>query len=255
MIEQIKSLNERYLKWLKDKTILREVKGYVEITTPFLDRHNDYLQIYVKSEGGGYILTDDGYTIQDLEISGCALDSPKRQNLLKTTLAGFGIQNTSHNELTVKATADNFALKKHNLIQAILAVNDLFCLAKSHVNNLFLEDVTAWLDLMEIRYTPKVPFTGKTGYNHLFDFVIPKSKQASERILKVITNPTKDTTESLVFAWIDTKDARPPDSQAHAILNDIERKISPTISEALQNYDIKPILWTEKDAAKDKLAA
>ena len=33
--------------WLKDKTTLREVDGeWVEITTPYLDRHNDALQIY-----------------------------------------------------------------------------------------------------------------------------------------------------------------------------------------------------------------
>ena len=165
MIEEIRNLIDNYLVWLKDKTVLRQVKDFVEITTPYLDRHNDYLQIYAKRQNGAYLLTDDGYVLDDLEQSGCKLESAKRQALLKITLNGFGVQmNEGH--LEIHASPDNFALRKHNLIQAMLAVNDLFYLAVPMVLSLFYEDVIAWLDLSEIRYTPKVKFTGKSGFDH-----------------------------------------------------------------------------------------
>lgn len=254
MIEEVAALIDRYRVWLKDKTMLRQVKDYVEITTPFLDRHNDYIQIYAKKENGNYLLTDDGYTVQDLELSGCALDSPKRQELLKITLAGFGVNN-DNGALTIKTSSDTFPLRKHNLIQAILAVNDLFYLAQPYVSSFFLEDVTAWLDLMDIRYTPKVKFTGKSGYDHLFDFAIPKSKKAPERILKVINNPTKDTAQALAFSWIDTKDIRSPDSRAYAILNDNERSLSAGVVDALKSYDVVPVPWSNKNNVKETLAA
>jgi len=91
--QEIDKLLNDYRAWLKDKTILREVNGsWVEITTPYLDRHNDALQIYARGENGGYLLTDDGYTIHDLEASGCNLKTEKRQDLLKMTLNGFGVQ-------------------------------------------------------------------------------------------------------------------------------------------------------------------
>jgi hypothetical protein len=48
MIEEIKILINEYSNWLKDKTALKEIADFVEITTPYLDRHNDYFQIYVK---------------------------------------------------------------------------------------------------------------------------------------------------------------------------------------------------------------
>ncbi|WP_418888699.1 DUF1829 domain-containing protein, partial [Methanothrix soehngenii] len=35
-------------------------------------------------------------------------------------------------------------------------------------------------------------FTGKSGYDHLFDFVIPKSKKRPERILQAINRPSRD---------------------------------------------------------------
>ncbi|MCY2924052.1 MAG: DUF1828 domain-containing protein [Planctomycetota bacterium] len=185
MIDEIQELLDRYVAWLRDKTSLRLLSdNWVEITTTYLDRHNDYLQIYARKHNGGFVLTDDGYTIEDLKQNGCKLDSPKRQDLLRMTLAGFGIQN-DEGSLGVSASGENFALRKHNLVQAMLAVNDLFFLAVPMVASLFYEDVVSWMDATEIRYTPNVKFTGKSGYDHLFDFVIPKSSKRPERGVQV----------------------------------------------------------------------
>jgi hypothetical protein len=123
---------------------------------------NDYTQIYVRKEDGGFVLTDGGDTIQDLRASGCDLETSKRRELLAAALNGFGVRRES-DALLVKATAQDFPLRKHNLVQAILAVNDLFYLAVPVVASLFLEDVTAWLELHDIRFTPNVKFTGRSG--------------------------------------------------------------------------------------------
>jgi len=155
MIDEIHILLDQYTAWLKDKTALRKIDDWVEITTPYLDRHNDYIQIYIRRDNGSYILTDDGYTIDDLKRSGCELESKKRRDLLTLTLNGFGAK-LEENALVMRASSENFPLRKHNLLQAILAVNDLFYLSVPMVASLFLEDVTAWLDLNDIRYTPKV---------------------------------------------------------------------------------------------------
>ncbi len=54
MIGELQDLLDKYAQWLRDTSVLREVASeYVEVTTPYLDRHNDYLQIYVKRDGGG----------------------------------------------------------------------------------------------------------------------------------------------------------------------------------------------------------
>ncbi len=251
---EVQSLVDKYLNWVRDKTAIRELGDIIEITTPSLDRHNDYIQIYIKKENGHFILTDDSYTITDLEQSGCFLDSDRRQQILKMTLAGFGIHN-KEKELFVSATENNFPYKKHNLIQAISAVNDLFFLAKPHVENLFLEDVASWLDHNDIRYTPNAKFTGKSGYDHLFSFIVPKSKKAPERILTVINNPNKNYAQSTAFSWVDTKDVRSFDSKAYAILNDNEKNINIEILEALKNYDVIPVCWKERENIREELSA
>jgi hypothetical protein len=255
MISEIQRLLDDYVAWLKDKTTLRQVPdNWVEITTPYLDRHNDYLQIYVRRHNGGFLLTDDGYVVEDLKQSGCKLDSSKRQDLLRMTLAGFGVQN-SEGRLEVSSSAENFALRKHNLVQAMLAVNDLFFLAVPMVASLFYEDVVAWMDAAEIRYTPNVKFTGKSGYDHLFDFVIPKSRKRPERIIQTITRPSRDTAEAVAFKWIDTKDVRAPDSKAYAFLNDQEQKVSQSVIDALDSYDVTPVPWSRKEEVREELVA
>ncbi len=254
--QEIEKLLNDYRAWLKDKTTLREVNGaWVEITTPYLDRHNDALQIYVRAENGGYLLTDDSYTIHDLEASGCNLNTEKRQDLLKMTLNGFGVR-MNNEALVVHASAETFPARKHNLIQAILAVNDLFYLAKPVVESLFFEDVIAWLEANEIRFTPKVKFTGTSGFDHLFDFVIPKSaRKQPERIVQAINRPTRDNAEALIYAWSDTREARPPESRAYAVLNDVEQSISAGVLDAFRIYHIQPVAWSRRADVVTELAA
>ncbi len=254
MIAEIEQLTEKYLDWLRDEITFRQRGQTVEVTAPFLDRHNDYIQFYAKRDANGLLLTDHGYTISDLEMSGCQLDTLKRQALLKTTLNGFGVSLVD-GELCVKATAGNYARKKHRLLQAMLAVNDLFYLASSSVRSLYHEDVVAWLDDAEIRYTPRVKLSGKTGYDHHYDFVIPKSVSHPERVLLSINNPDRASAERTVFAWEDTKDARRGDSRAYAILNDTQSILSPSVLDAFRNYDVHPVPWSERESVREELAA
>lgn len=252
-VGEIEKLLDDYRAWLKDKTTLREVGGsWVEITTPYLDRHNDALQIYARQDNGGYLLSDDKYTVHDLEASGCSLNTEKRRGLLKMTINGFGVK-LNGEALEIHATPETFPLRKHNLVQAMLAVNDLFYLAKPMVESLFLEDVISWLDLNDIRYTPKVKFTGISGYDHLFDFVIPKSRFQPERIINAINRPSRDTAEIIIHKWNDTREARPRDSKAYAVLNDSEQPVPPGVTDALMNYEIRPVPWSRRSDAVAEL--
>lgn len=254
MMEDIRRQMDAYHAWLKDKSVLRQLDEWVEITTPYLDRHNDYLQIYAQPADGGYLLTDDGYTIGDLEQDGCELRSKKRQDLLQMTVNGFGVR-VEDKALQVQASAENFALRKHNLIQTMLAVNDMFYLAAPRVASLFLEDVTVWLDRCEIRYTPRVRFAGSSGYDYLFDFVIPKSQDAPERVVHAINRPNRQAAQRMAFSWLDTRTGRAPRSRAYAILNDSEGPVSEQVGAAMRSYEVKPVTWSERESVRAELAA
>lgn len=255
MVAEINSLVDRYTKWLRDKTVVRQASAeWVEITTPYLDRHNDYIQIYARKQGSRFVLSDDGYTLADLAQSGCKLDSPKRQQILEMTLNGLGVQNNA-GRLEVITGGETFAVKKNDLVQAVLAVNDLFYLSSPTVLSLFKEDVTAWLDENDIRYAPSVKLSGRSGFDHLFDFVIPKSRKSPERLVQAINRPSRDAAEQIAFRWFDTREARPADAVAFAMINDRDERVGDAVLEALRNYEITPVLWSKRSAELDRLAA
>lgn len=257
ILDEIRSLLDDYVKWLRDNTAASRLDGtdsWIRISTPYLDRHNDRLQIYARKKNGQYELSDDGYTIDDLKMSGCELDTPKRRELLNEVLNGFGVK-SDNGQLMVITSSSSFSKKKHSLVQAMLAINDLFCLSSQSVCELFLEDVSKWLDLNEVRYTPSVKFTGKSGLDHLFEFVIPRSARKPERILRAINRPTRNSAESLVFAWLDTRQVRPSGSQAYAMLNDRLKSVSRSVVDALTSYEIHPILWSKRDEYREELSA
>lgn len=50
-------------------------------------------------------------------------------------------------------------------------------------------------------------------------------------------------------------EVRPPDSKAYAILNDNEKEVSLPVAEALQNNDVFPVPWSERNKYREVLAA
>jgi hypothetical protein len=228
---------DTYVKWINQKLSVKDIDGVCEITTPFLDRHNDQLQIYVKKAGDTLILTDDGYILRDLELSGFEITTEKRKRVLHSILNGFGVR-LHGDEIIAEATTESFPQKKHDIIQAMLAINDLFVMAPPMVARFFKEDV---------RFTPSVKFTGKSGFDQSFDFVIPASQKRPERVIRAINRPDRQSISMLIFAWAqDLKDVRAVDSTAYGVLNDIEQPIKPEITSALQQYRIRPLLWSKR---------
>lgn len=103
--------------------------------------------------------------------------------LLAVILNGFGLEQGGDNQLMVRTSVARFAQKKNDLLQAMLAVDDLFQSARASVRTFFIEDVTAWLESHDIRNVGPAQFAGQRGFHHTFDFVIPKSKAKPERVL------------------------------------------------------------------------
>ena len=155
----------------------------------------------------------------------------------------------------VLTSPGNFASRKHALVQAILSVNDMFYLTSSHVASIFSEDIRSWLEKADIRYSERVSFAGISGYIRSFDFLISKSKNAPERIIKAVNHPDKNRIDSVIMDWLDTKDARPGEAVAYAFLNDSALNVSDTVRTALMAYKIQPICWKDREKTKRALAA
>lgn len=245
---------ESYISWLRSGFSAECLEAACELTTPFLDRHNDHLQVYAERRGDEIILSDDGYVLGDLQASGLELTTEKRRAVLDATLNGFGVK-SDQGCLVVEASDRNLGQRVHALIQAMLAVNDMFMMAQSRVSGFFFDDVRAFLEENDIRYTERIKLTGKSGFDHGIDFLIPRSKSRPERVLQVINAPSKNSIGAYLFALDDTRQARAEGSEAYAALNDISRVVTGDVTEALKAYKVSPILWTHRDQYIEALAS
>lgn len=238
---------EAYITWLREGLSVAQLEKACELTTPFLDRHNDHIQIYVIKKNGKIVLSDDGYILSDLRTSGLDMNTPKRKGVLESVLNGFGVKYEG-NQLFVEASQRNIGQRLHILVQAMLAVNDMFVMAQPRVATFFWEDVRAFLDNHEIRYSTRVKIAGKSGFDHAIDFLIPKSRIRPERLIQTINAPNKNTIGTYLFALADTREARLEKSESYAFLNDQDRDVGGDVIEALEAYEVKPALWSKREA-------
>jgi len=238
-----------YLKWIKDNTIVKTLEeGKVcLISTPFLDRHNDHLDIYLLKNKDNIKLTDNGYTLADLKMSGFEINTPKREGILRTALNGFGVKVNGNDELYVDATSQNVGQKKHYLLQAILAVNDMFNLAQETVYSLFKEDVELYFKSNGIIYSKDIKLTGKSGFDHNIDFLVPASRSKPERLIKAINTVKKDSVLSSIMAFNDISQSRDTLTRNFVVFNDVEKEVSKDVISALDNYGVRHIPWSKKE--------
>lgn len=59
MIGEVQSLLDQYWIWLRDRTSLREIGDWTEITTPYLDRHNDCTKEVRSPDSRAYAILND----------------------------------------------------------------------------------------------------------------------------------------------------------------------------------------------------
>jgi hypothetical protein len=250
--KETKVLIDSYMSWFKEEIKLEEIEGACEITTPFLDRHNDYIVIYLEQTDGGFLLTDDGETLADLSLSGVEI-TPLRNQILKVMLNGFGVKR-ENDELVVTGEPKNFPKRKHNLVQAILAVNDMFMLSRTTVRGLFLETVQAYLKKQEVHFASRIPLKGKSGLDHTFDFHIAPTVDKPEYLIQAIGSPERQTIIGRVlFPYEDLKGTRTTSVVIIAFLND-EKRVSSDLKASIRNVGCEPVLWSEREKILPKLA-
>jgi hypothetical protein len=252
-VTECKKLIDGYLGWLREELHIGQVGNSCVIATPFLDRHNDEIEIYVERRGDGLWLTDDGYTLNDLAHGGVHLDTEKREAHLRNILQGFGVKHVD-DELFVETTERDFPQRKHNLIQAILAVNDMFVMGEESVLQLFKEDVEKFLRSKGIPIFRDFKLSGHSGFDHKFDIGLPATNGHPEGVVQAINRLTKDRATSLAFMVADVELERGRGSfRAFAFVNDDEEAPNSENISALTAYGIRPFRWSDREASVSTL--
>ena len=249
LLAEARNLVNNYAAWLKERFDAEVVGDYAVISTPFLDPHNDEIELYVRKEADELIVTDGGNTLSDLEASGLEISTEKRKTHLQEILNGLGVA-IDGQELYVRTSENEFPQRKHNLLQAVLAVQDLYLTAQAHVQQFFTEDVAIFLKANNVPFFRDFKLSGRSGFDHHFDFAFPATRERPQRVLVAINSLTRDKTTSTAFAVSDVRIARSQEPlAAFALINDQESPPAADFIDALRNYQISPLRWSRREEA------
>jgi len=250
-----------YYNWLRDKTQISKnaETDWYTITTPFIGLFNDNIEIYIKSNNDKIVLSDDGLTLSNLELTGSSvLRSNKRKEWLDMILLNYGVT-LNNNELQIEGAREDFNQKKHNLLCAISEISDMSMLAKHTVSSLFKEDVKEFFDEQGIIYTPQFIAKGNTGIEFTFDFQIAGKQK--ELVIKSFNTLNKLNVPNFLFSWEDIKSAREKISgkelKGLAIVNDMDKELKQEYIGAFENKKADIVIWSQryKPENLDKLVA
>ncbi len=126
----------------------------------------------------------------------------------------------------------------------------MLALSENNIRTIFADDVKAYFDKNDIRYTQDIGITGKSGLNTKYDFVIPGHNDTPERFIAPINKLRSDITKTTIFSWQDVCGTRPDKSVLYTIINDRESKGTLQYDsniKALKNFGIESIEWSSID--------
>ena len=246
---------DNYYHWLRENTVIENGKttDWFLINTPFIGAYNDNIEIYAQKNGNQLILSDNGETLTNLELQGVSMQgSKKRRYILDTILLNYGVK-VLNDELIIESSLKNFSQSKHNILSAMIEINDLYVLSKHNVSSIFKEDVRDFLNAKNIIYTPDFISKGTTGLEFTFDFQI--AQKSKEIVIKSFSSINKSNLPSFLFSWDDIMPVREKltkkEVKAIAIINDIDKDVKSEYLEALISKKANYILWSERGDEKN----
>lgn len=244
----INSLMESYIQWSRNKISFNELGDSIEIVTPFVDMFHDHISLYIINQNNHYIISDDGYIIDELDTLGFSPTStPKRKSFFNQTLNTFGVKhNTTTNELYIEFNdLSRYPEVQQRLIQCVLKVSDMLMTSQQRVKNYFTEDISEYFLDESVPFTTNSSFLGRTGNLVNFDFVIGQTRTSPATLIKAINNPTGDAYIEPLFHIDDVRKMR-TNHRFFIIANDMNKEISDKFQSSANGWDVPVLPWSQK---------
>lgn len=244
----IQKIVNDYAEWLKMEITTATFGEYTELTIPYLDRFNDHLQIYIRQNADGTItLTDDGYIIGNLISSGMSFRKGTNRQKAIDRIANIFNVSIIGEDISTTATANNLPQKKHMMIQAMLAIDDLYIVTPENVKDFFLDDIETYFMANDIYYSRDFSLLGKTGTIYTYDFHLQRTKEKPERFCKGINSLSVSKRDITLFNWMDTQEKRGNSGELIVLYND-NNSVSDEALVGFYNYGIKTVPFSKRES-------
>ena len=240
-------LQQQLLKWTEDHFLFSGSQDEVILTTPFVDLHNDCIEMLIEEVEYALRVTDGGQTLADLEISGVNI-TEQRQQQLAEVFNRIGVTCTD-GEISATASLAGASGAIHSVLQGILAAQGLTFSVRPRRRQPIADEIDDVLRKSSLPYNRQVPINGKSGLSQQIDFVVRDNGRFPHHLIQTISNPDKGAMERQIFFAMDTKEQYAALTNTEprfvAVLSDVEQAIAPSMMGALLHYDVRPVVLSE----------
>ena len=132
-MENLKDFEKNYLNFLKSNLSVKKIETAHEIVLPFEDHIGDSMVCYVydKKENGMFLVSDDGYIINNLIDTGMNIGKKfsKRKTIEQICMLS-GVSLSDDNEMTVLSSDEDLPSKVHQLAMTMLQIDSMYLMNK-----------------------------------------------------------------------------------------------------------------------------
>lgn len=241
----MENVRQEYLDYVSEFIKVRDLDQSTEFLFPLFDHKGDQLSVYIEKNDDDYFITDDGYFITNLLISGINLKG-KRQEAIEH-LCGMNNIRLLDTELQMQTTRECLAQDLHTFGQVLLQIDDMYLTAKNRVTSFFLDDVKQLFDDNDVPYVSSIEIRGRSGLNQAIQFCFSRNRNHPERLCLTVNNATREKAMNSAFIWEDIKSNRDQGAEFVVIFND-ENKVFPEFNSVLNKYGVKSFKFSELSA-------
>ncbi|MBC9808208.1 DUF1828 domain-containing protein [Carnobacterium maltaromaticum] len=243
-------LVEDYFSWYKSNFKITKLKTADQILTPFVNHLNDRIYIYVEILlDGHYRISDDGTTINELNMLGIDLSTFNRQKIIRQILISFGIK-LENDVLFTITDAKNSPKSMHNLLQAIMKVYDLSVTKRSNIIGMYYDEVSQYLFENEFGGSLGMKATGESGLDYHIDYTLGATKNRPDTMIQFINNMDFDSIAKQTFIYNDIYNTKAISNNGFKyalVANDVTNKVPEKAITAAEATNMEIIFWSKKE--------
>ncbi|MEY8443372.1 DUF1828 domain-containing protein [Lactococcus ileimucosae] len=239
---------DEFVKWYKNNTILSTIGEVAVLSTPHTNYIGDRINLYVeKLPENNVRISDDGETLNELEMANLDMTSETRRRLLNNLLKYNGISLNNEGVLYLEVPRNKFAPAKHKLLEVIQQTYDLLLTKRSTVKSLFLEEGLTYLRENDFGGVAIVRKSGASGIDYGIDYILGETSKRNETLMKFVNHFTFEDFTKQDFIQRDISEAYIDEINYVVVVNDIENKISSKVRQAAEVSNVKVIQWSDKE--------
>lgn len=249
--QNTQSLLNEYFNFYQQKYSIRELKKASEIITPFTNHLNDRIALYVEFLPDDKLrLSDDGITLNELEMLGIDITSATRTKILNSILKNYQLAISEDVIYTIAESPSQFSQKKLNMIQGLLSVYDILFTSRENSKSIFQEEVFDYFFENDFGGTEQPKLVGASGITHSVDYSLGATKKRPQILFKFLNTPTFTEVAAQKYVSDDLKKGleKPRIDVKYVIIgNDRKQNIPQKSVEASRDMGIDLIPWSLKE--------